>query len=110
MSRLIYRRIYSYRWLNAEDQGERDAILTKLDQTLQEVGGKRLVLIECDSSEALRQWNTLGLEIFPDLQAAEEYLDLLQEPGELQWIDMTSEMGTGDDFEKWLTTCRQKGN
>ncbi len=105
MSGLIYRRIYNQRWVKPADQVERDAILATLDQTLQEVGGKRLVLIECDAGYALEQWKTLGIEIFPDQQAAEEYLELLEESGALQSIEMTAEMGPGREFEKWLTTC-----
>jgi hypothetical protein len=40
------------------------------------------------------------------MQAAQDYLDLLQEPGELQSIDMTFDLGTASDFEKWLTGYR----
>lgn len=107
MSSLIYRRILSHEWVKTKDQmlqAEREALLAKLDETLQKVGGKRLIFIECDSDEALRQWDTLGTEIFPDMQAVQEYLELLKGLDGIQYIETTSEIGTGTDFEKWLTT------
>ncbi len=105
MSGLIYRRVLSHQWVKSEDQAERNAILARLDETLQKVGGRRLVLIECEASEALRQWDTLGMEIFPDMRAAQEYLKLLQETGQLQDIETTSVTGTSRDFEGWLMAC-----
>lgn len=108
MSGLIYRRIVSQQWVKAGEQAERAAFLTKLDQALNKAGGRRLVLIECDAAEALAQWETLGTEIFPSMEAVQAYQAALEALGCAQTIALETETGTSLDFERWLTGCKHE--
>jgi hypothetical protein len=68
MAALVYKRVRSHQWTEVWEQlapTERDAFLTKLDQILKMSGGKRYVLLAYDTAQALQEWNTFGIEIFP---------------------------------------------
>ncbi len=105
MSGLVFRRILSHKWVKVGEQmpqAEREAFLTELDEALHKVGGRRLVFLICDATDALQQWDTLGTEVFPDMRAVQEYEGLLEKLNCSQYIETRTETGTGGDFERWL--------
>ena len=82
MAALVYKRVRSHQWTEVWEQlapTERDAFLTKLDQILKMSGGKRYVLLAYDTAQALQEWNTFGIEIFPDMQALHKHENLLNQ-------------------------------
>ena len=87
MDGLVYRRVVNHRWKNAWEnlsQSQKDAVLAQLDFALAEAGGRRYVLIACDAAYALKEWDTFGLEIFPDADAVRRYETMLDE---IRWAD-----------------------
>ena len=111
MANLIFKRSLHHKLLdnwNQLSQSEKEAYLAQVDQALQAVGGKRVVLIVCTSAHALENWDTLGLEIFPDAQALEKHQELLDQ---LDWNDhikIDETIGTTKDLQGWLETTLQE--
>ena len=106
MADLMIRRFQNHQWLESWGQlaqAERNDYLAKVDAALQTVGGKRLVLIVCDSAYALENWNTFGLEVFPNQAAIEKHAKLLDQLGWPQHVTAETIIGTGHDLQDWLT-------
>ena len=62
-------------------QEERESLMAKVNEALEKVGGKRVVL--CDSSWASQEWHFFGVEVFPDIEAVQKHTELLNE---LNWF------------------------
>jgi hypothetical protein len=84
-------------------QAEKDDYLAKVDEALAAVGGKRLVLIVCDSAYALENWNTFGLEIFPDQNALEKHAELLQQIGLSRYVETETTTASAQVLHDWLS-------
>jgi hypothetical protein len=61
-------------------QEERTNLLARVSATLEEVGGKTVVL--CDSAWASEEWAFFGVEQYPDVEALQQHEALLQK---LNW-------------------------
>ena len=105
MAELILKRYMSHRWSEAWErcpQGERDAFLEEIDKALQQAGGTRIVIIQCDSAYALKEWDTFGMEIFPDEDAVQVYAKLLDELDHSRFVQTAVLTGTEADLREWF--------
>ena len=106
MAGLIYKRFLNHQWKEDWEnlsQAERDAYLEKYDQVLHTVGGKRLVVIECDSAYALKEWKTFGVEVFLDEDSVQKYQQLLDELGWSRFVE--TEIATNPELSTGLEEC-----
>lgn len=71
---------------------ERNNILAKLDERLEQVGGKRLVF--CNARWWSDQWQWFGLEEFPDIEAVQKYTQYEEELNLFRYIESVSMLGT----------------
>jgi hypothetical protein len=94
MSQPIYK-MFMFRSTEAYYQAseeERNEILGKLDAAFQKVGGKRLVW--CDSSWSSDQWQVFGVEVFPNIEAVQQYSQAMNELNLSRYMESTSLLGT----------------
>lgn len=111
MSDLIYKRFSKHVWQkdwNKLSESERADYLSKVDQSLQAVGGNRAVLVLCTSAYAIENWNTLGLEIFPDIKAVEKHSELLKQLNWSEYVKSEGTTGTEQDLLNWLEFTLQE--
>ena len=73
-------------------QEEQTNLMAKVDDALEKVGGKRIVL--CDSSWSSEQWLGFGIEEFPDAEAVQNHSKLLNELNWLRYIESRILLGT----------------
>ena len=82
MSRPIYK-LYLIRpsasWYS-RSKPEQDALLAKVRNSLEKVGGK--AVLTCNSSWSSEEWAAFGLEEFPDLNAVQKHSESI---AELHW-------------------------
>jgi hypothetical protein len=71
---------------------ERNEILGKLDAAFQKVGGKRLVW--CNSYWATDQWQVFGIEVFPDIEAVQQYAQAMNALNMPRYVESISILGT----------------
>ena len=71
---------------------EREAILAKVNDALEAVGGKRVVM--CDSSWASDRWRSFGVEEFPNIEAVQKHAQLLDEIDWHRYIEADTLIGT----------------
>jgi hypothetical protein len=71
---------------------ERNEFLGKLDAAFQKVGGKRLVM--CNSSWSSEQWPVFGVEVFPNIEAVQQYSEALNELNMPRYVESMSVLGT----------------
>jgi hypothetical protein len=71
---------------------ERSEFLGKLDAAFQKVGGKRLVF--CNSYWSSDQWPVFGLEVFPDIEAVQQYAEAMNELNMPRYVESMSILGT----------------
>ena len=96
MSDLIYKRYRSHEWTTTWEQlsqAEKEVWLAKLDSVLENAGGMRFVLVACDSANALREWDTLGVEVFPDQVALAQYHQNLEVLNLAKYVDVKANIG-----------------
>ena len=94
MSQPIYK-MFMFRNTEAYYQAseeERNEVLGKLDAAFQKVGGKRLVW--CNSYWATDQWQVFGIEVFPDIEAVQQYAQAMNELNMPRYVDSISILGT----------------
>ena len=73
-------------------EDEQNALSAKVSQALEAVGGKRVIV--CTPAWATEQWDVLGVEEFPDLEAVQRHTELLYELNWLRYMDSISMLGT----------------
>jgi hypothetical protein len=71
---------------------ERNEFLSKLGAAFEKAGGKRLVT--CNSNWSSEQWPVFGVEIFPDIEAVQQYSDALLELNMPRYVESMSVLGT----------------
>jgi hypothetical protein len=71
---------------------EQNSLVAKLNEGLEKVGAKRLVL--CDSSWSSDQWMVSGVEEFPNIEAVHKYTAVLNELKWFRYCESTSLLGT----------------
>ena len=94
MSQPIYK-MFMFRNTEAYYQAseeERNEILGKLDVAFQKVGGKRLVW--CNSYWSSDQWQVFGVEVFPNIEAVQQYSQAMNELNLSRYVESVSLLGT----------------
>jgi len=71
---------------------ERNEVLGKLDAAFQKVGGKRLVW--CNSYWSSDQWPVFGIEVFPNIEAVQQYAEAMNELNMPRYVESVSLLGT----------------
>jgi hypothetical protein len=71
---------------------EQHALLAKVDQALEQVGGKRI--IQCDPTWSTEQWHFWGVEEFPDIDAVMQHTKLLADLKWERYVDTMTVLGT----------------
>ena len=66
--------------------------LAKIQEALQEVGGK--TIITCTPTWSSEEWTACGVEEFPDIEAVQKHTELLQELGHYRYIESKSVLAT----------------
>ena len=79
------------RWY-ALSQAERNAMLEKVSGLLEQVGGKGLIY--ANSSWATEQYQIFGVEVFPNIEAAQQHAQLLSEIDWASYLETTTTLGT----------------
>ena len=74
----------------SEEEG--NSILAKLQAAYEKVGGKQI--IACDSRWSAEQWVAFGLDEFPDIEAVQEFTELLDEHDHFKYVESVSMLGT----------------
>ena len=94
MSQPIYK-MFMFRNTEAYYQAseeERNDVLGKLDAAFQKVGGKRLVW--CNSYWCADQWQVFGVEVFPNIEAVQQYSQTMSELNLSRYVESVSLLGT----------------
>ena len=73
-------------------EAERNEFLSKLGDAFQKVGGKRLVM--CNSYWSSDQWSIFGVEVFPDIEAVQQYAEAMNELNMPRYVESMSVLGT----------------
>jgi hypothetical protein len=73
-------------------EAERNEFLSKLEAAFQKVGGKRLVM--CNSYWSSDQWSIFGVEVFPDIEAVQQYSEAMNELNMPRYVESMSVLGT----------------
>ncbi|HEY2423058.1 MAG TPA: hypothetical protein VGH55_03085 [Chthoniobacterales bacterium] len=71
---------------------EQNSLVAKLNEGLEKVGGRRLVL--CDSNWSSDQWMVSGVEEFPNIEAVHKYSATLNDLKWFRYCESTSLLGT----------------
>ena len=94
MSQPIYK-MFMFRNTEAYYQAseeQRNEVLGKLDAAFQKVGGKRLVW--CNSYWSSDQWQVFGVEVFPNIEAVQQYSEAMNELNLSRYVESVSLLGT----------------
>jgi len=75
--------------LSSEERRQR---LAQVQGTLDQVGGKMVVI--CNSDWSNEQWRVFGVEEFPDIEAVHKHTKLLNELEWYRYLDSVSTLGT----------------
>ncbi len=71
---------------------ELDAKFEKLGAAFEKVGGKRIAT--CDATWSTDQWQIFGIEVFPSLEAVQEYTQVMNEINLGRYVESVSFLGT----------------
>ena len=71
---------------------EQDSLWAKVEQALKQAGGKPVIY--CDSRWAGEQWMGFGVEVFPDIEAVQKNVRLLEELNWYRYVESISILGT----------------
>jgi hypothetical protein len=71
---------------------EQDSLIAKLTEALEKVSAKRLIL--CNTNWSSDQWLYAGVEEFPNIEAVQKYMAVLQELNWSRYCESTSVLGT----------------
>ena len=95
----IYK-LWMFKWTEAGyrlSEEEQQGNMAKLQAAYEKVGGKQA--IACVSRWSAEQWLMFGLDEFPDIDAVQEFHELLEEYGHFRYVDSVSMLGT--KWEPW---------
>ena len=90
----VYKTFYA-RWKEAWFQlskEEQDSLFEKIQAAMKKVGGKSMLI--CDSSWSSEKWWFWGVEEYPNIEAVQEYANMLNEMGWLRYVDSETLLGT----------------
>jgi len=73
-------------------KAEQDDLMNKVTAARDKVGGKLQVVCNCNWSS--EPWQGFGLEVFPDMEAVQQFTRLLNEMNWFRYIDSFSLLGT----------------
>jgi hypothetical protein len=73
-------------------QEEQANLLAKVEELLEKVGGKTVVM--CDSSWSSEQWPFFGVEEFPNIEAVQKHTQDLNELDWFRYIESMTVLGT----------------
>jgi len=76
-------------WIIEEEQKD---LMTKVNEALEKVGGKRIVL--CNATWANDQLVGFGVEEFPDIEAVQQHTQLLTELNWFRYVESETALGT----------------
>jgi hypothetical protein len=71
---------------------EQDSLIAKLSEALEKVGAKRAIL--CNTNWSSDQWLYAGVEEFPNIEAVQKYMAVLQELNWFRYCEGTNVLGT----------------
>ena len=83
------RKLEAWYQLSKEEQ---DSLEAKLNEALEKVGAKRLLL--CDTNWSSDQWSFAGIEEFPNIEAVQKYTAALQELNWFRYCESINVLGT----------------
>ena len=99
MSDIVYKQYKSHAWTETWErlsQEKKDELFAKLDNALAQAGGKRIVVIDCEASYGIKEWQTFGIEVFLDQEALQRHAQLLDD---LDWSSLVETVCvTGSDL------------
>jgi hypothetical protein len=73
-------------------QNEQESLIAKVNEALENVGGKRVAL--CDSSWSSEEWQFFGVEVFPNIEAVQKHSELLRAFDWLRYLKSSTLLGT----------------
>jgi len=73
-------------------QEEQEGLMAKIDDVLEKVGGKRIVV--CNSGWSSERWPFFGVEEFPDIDAVLRHSELLDELNWGRYLESLTVLGT----------------
>ncbi len=94
MSQPIYK-LFMFRPTQAyyeASEEQRNEILAKVNAAFEKVGGKRLAF--CSTYWASEQWQVFGMEVFPDIEAVQQYTQALEQLQMPRYLESVSMLGT----------------
>lgn len=71
---------------------EQDSLMAKLTEAHHKVGAKRSIL--CNTNWSSDQWLYAGVEEFPNIEAVQKFMAVLQELNWSRYCESTSVLGT----------------
>src|SRR5690242_1987560 len=94
MSEPIYK-VFLFRNTEAYYQAteeQRNEFFSRLSAAFEKLGGKRIVT--CDSYWSSDQWQVFGVEVFPNIEAVQEYSRIMNELNMPRYVESMSVLGT----------------
>ena len=82
---------YTEAWHQLSEE-EQNSYFAKLQKDYEKVGGK--LIIACRSAWSAEQWVAFGLDEFPDIEAVQKHIELLNEHDHFRYIESVSMLGT----------------
>lgn len=73
-------------------QEERDALMSKISEALESVGGKSIVT--CSSVWSSEQYILFGVAEYPDIEAVQKHSEILWNMNWFRYVESTSTLGT----------------
>lgn len=73
-------------------EDEQKALLTKVNEALAQVGGKRV--IQCNPGWCTEEWHFWGVEEFPNIEAVMKHTQLLADLHWHRYVESNSMLGT----------------
>lgn len=73
-------------------QAEQDELWAKVNEAFDQVGGERMIV--CNARWHSDQWMYVGVEVFPDMDAVQRHVELLDELDWFRYIQGESTLGT----------------
>jgi hypothetical protein len=83
-------------WYQLSEE-EQNSLTAKLNEALEKVGAKRLIL--CNSSWSSEQWSFAGAEEFPNIEAVQNHTAALKDLNWFRYCESTTVLGTKMESE-----------
>ena len=94
MARAVYKLFMgkmSQAWHQMSEE-EQEKLLDKVNEALEKVGGKRIVM--CNSAWSSEEWPFFGVEEFPDIEAVQQHSQLLDDLNWGRYLKTRTLLGT----------------